>query len=86
MEFTPLVPLRLPARVLAFARAELAEVFGGARRDVCEELHFYAAEGFAFRCVSTTHNCSIPRGVKLGVWHRARGVNGYRIFRIAVYC
>lgn len=47
MELAPLVPLRLAPGVFGLAGAELAEVFGGAWDDVCEELHLHAAEGFA---------------------------------------
>lgn len=47
VEFTALVALRLPSLVFGLAGAELAEVFGGSGSDVCEELHFHAAEGLA---------------------------------------
>lgn len=42
MELGPLVALRSPLSILGLARAELAEVLGGARRDVGEEFHFDA--------------------------------------------
>lgn len=41
-----LVPLGLAVH-LVLARAELAEVLGGARHDILEELERYPAEGLA---------------------------------------
>lgn len=48
MEFAAFVALRPALRVLGFAGAILAEVFGGFGDGVCEELHFDAAEGFSW--------------------------------------
>ena len=43
MEFAALVALRTAEMGLRFSRAELTEVLGGARDNVCEELHFDSA-------------------------------------------
>lgn len=51
MEFTPLIPLRIPLRVFRLAGTILAEILGGFGRDVGKEFHFDAAEGFAYGVV-----------------------------------
>ena len=48
MEFTPFIPLRVSLSVFCFARAVLAEIFGGFGRYVGEEFHFDSAEGFSW--------------------------------------
>ena len=47
MEFAVLVALWPAEMALGFACAELAEVFGGARNDVCEQLYFDASQRLA---------------------------------------
>ena len=48
MKFTPLVPLRVSLRVFRLSGTILAEILGGLGCYVCEQFHFYAAEGFAY--------------------------------------
>ncbi len=48
VELAPFVALRSSLSVLRLARAKLAEVFGRFGGDVGEELHFDAAERFAW--------------------------------------
>ena len=71
VELAALVPLRPAEVVLRLARAELAEVLGGAGGGRGEELHFDAAEGFAGQ-----GEVEEDYGVGLGVGHC-----GYRCFR-----
>lgn len=39
MKLAPFVTLRVALSILRLAGAELAEVLGGARHDICKELH-----------------------------------------------
>lgn len=52
VEFRGFVALRFAQWGFVLASAELAEVFGGSGHGAAEELHFDAAEGFAWGVVS----------------------------------
>ena len=45
MKLAPLVPLRSPQTILRLARAELAEILGGAGDDMAEQFDLDAAKG-----------------------------------------
>ena len=68
VEFGALVALRPPLRVLGLARAELAEVLGGARRDVCEEFDFDASEGLSWIMMIQKNVLFCFQGVVLLGW------------------